>query len=161
MILQNTECLLSVFFVVVRIPESSQMSSRWVRQMLQQMSLNDSFTALTVCRLCANVTVHDCVFVSLSVTQAAVGKHPVQDVYLCPNTKKLVIRLADSCDRLQWKHIYAQKSWRHQFEWSKVQLKIIKRHVHMFRVNSFIYWTALSQICHHPIFYIPWVWTSR
>ncbi|KAF3686319.1 Phenazine biosynthesis-like domain-containing protein 1 [Channa argus] len=33
------------------------------------------------------------------VIKVAVGKHPVQEVYLCSNTKKLVIRLDDSCDR--------------------------------------------------------------
>ncbi|XP_037603204.1 phenazine biosynthesis-like domain-containing protein 1 isoform X2 [Sebastes umbrosus] len=31
--------------------------------------------------------------------KAAVGNHPVQDVYLNSNTKKMMIRLADSCDR--------------------------------------------------------------
>ncbi|XP_026234302.1 phenazine biosynthesis-like domain-containing protein 1 [Anabas testudineus] len=33
------------------------------------------------------------------VLKAAVGNHPVQDVYLCSNTKNLLIRLDDSCDR--------------------------------------------------------------
>ncbi|XP_028999316.1 phenazine biosynthesis-like domain-containing protein 1 isoform X2 [Betta splendens] len=33
------------------------------------------------------------------VIKAAVGSHPVQDIYLCHNTKKLVVRLSDSCDR--------------------------------------------------------------
>ncbi|KAM8762901.1 phenazine biosynthesis-like domain-containing protein 1 [Acanthopagrus schlegelii] len=33
------------------------------------------------------------------IIKAAVGNHPVQDVYLSPNTKKLMVRLADSCDR--------------------------------------------------------------
>uniref|UniRef100_A0A3Q1JJG3 Phenazine biosynthesis like protein domain containing n=1 Tax=Anabas testudineus TaxID=64144 RepID=A0A3Q1JJG3_ANATE len=33
------------------------------------------------------------------VIKATVGNHPVQDVHLCHNTKKLVVRLADSCDR--------------------------------------------------------------
>ncbi|KAK2854171.1 hypothetical protein Q5P01_006832 [Channa striata] len=33
------------------------------------------------------------------VIKVAVGNHPVQEVNLCPNTKKLVIRLDDSCDR--------------------------------------------------------------
>ncbi|XP_061670294.1 phenazine biosynthesis-like domain-containing protein 2 [Syngnathoides biaculeatus] len=33
------------------------------------------------------------------LTEAAVGDHPVQDVYLCSNTKKLLVRLADTCDR--------------------------------------------------------------
>ncbi|KAM9409214.1 phenazine biosynthesis-like domain-containing protein [Pholidichthys leucotaenia] len=33
------------------------------------------------------------------IIKVAVGNHPVQEVYLCPNTKKLLIRLADSCDR--------------------------------------------------------------
>ncbi|KAK2854169.1 hypothetical protein Q5P01_006830 [Channa striata] len=33
------------------------------------------------------------------VITAAVGGHPVQDVYFCSITKKLVILLADSCDR--------------------------------------------------------------
>ncbi|XP_077376095.1 phenazine biosynthesis-like domain-containing protein 1 isoform X1 [Festucalex cinctus] len=31
--------------------------------------------------------------------KAAVGDHPVQDVYLSSNTKKLLLRLADTCDR--------------------------------------------------------------
>ncbi|XP_074469135.1 phenazine biosynthesis-like domain-containing protein 1 isoform X1 [Sebastes fasciatus] len=31
--------------------------------------------------------------------KVAVGNHPVQDVYLNSNTKKMMIRLADSCDR--------------------------------------------------------------
>ncbi|XP_056134074.1 phenazine biosynthesis-like domain-containing protein 1 isoform X2 [Lampris incognitus] len=31
--------------------------------------------------------------------EAAVGDHPIQDVYLSSSTKKLMIRLADSCDR--------------------------------------------------------------
>ncbi|XP_034385407.1 phenazine biosynthesis-like domain-containing protein 1 isoform X1 [Cyclopterus lumpus] len=31
--------------------------------------------------------------------KVAVGNHPIQDVYLCANTKKLMVRLADSCDR--------------------------------------------------------------
>lgn len=34
------------------------------------------------------------------VRQAAVGNNPVQDVCLSSNTEKLLIRLADSCDRL-------------------------------------------------------------
>ncbi|XP_065809120.1 phenazine biosynthesis-like domain-containing protein 1 isoform X6 [Labrus bergylta] len=33
------------------------------------------------------------------IIKAAVGNHPIQDVYLCSNTKKLMVRLADSCDR--------------------------------------------------------------
>ncbi|XP_047437502.1 phenazine biosynthesis-like domain-containing protein 1 [Mugil cephalus] len=33
------------------------------------------------------------------IIKAAVGNHPVQGVYLSSNTKKLLIRLADSCDR--------------------------------------------------------------
>uniref|UniRef100_UPI0037E9137B phenazine biosynthesis-like domain-containing protein 1 n=1 Tax=Semicossyphus pulcher TaxID=241346 RepID=UPI0037E9137B len=33
------------------------------------------------------------------IIKAAVGNHPIQDVYLSPTTKKLMIRLADSCDR--------------------------------------------------------------
>ncbi|KAM8876166.1 phenazine biosynthesis-like domain-containing protein isoform 2-T2 [Synchiropus picturatus] len=33
------------------------------------------------------------------VIKAAVGDHPVQDVYLNDRTKKLLVRLADSCDR--------------------------------------------------------------
>ncbi|XP_030270202.1 phenazine biosynthesis-like domain-containing protein 1 isoform X1 [Sparus aurata] len=33
------------------------------------------------------------------IIKAAVGNHPVQDVYLSSNTKKLLVRLADSCDR--------------------------------------------------------------
>ncbi|XP_038557239.1 phenazine biosynthesis-like domain-containing protein 1 [Micropterus salmoides] len=33
------------------------------------------------------------------VIKAAVGNHPIQAVYLSSNTKKLMIRLADSCDR--------------------------------------------------------------
>lgn len=33
------------------------------------------------------------------IIKVAVGNHPVQDVYLSPTTKKLMIRLADSCDR--------------------------------------------------------------
>ncbi|XP_067344089.1 phenazine biosynthesis-like domain-containing protein 2 isoform X1 [Channa argus] len=37
------------------------------------------------------------------VIMAAVGNHPVQDVYLCSNTKNLLLRLADSCDRSQSK----------------------------------------------------------
>ncbi|XP_030580787.1 phenazine biosynthesis-like domain-containing protein 1 [Archocentrus centrarchus] len=32
------------------------------------------------------------------IIKAAVGNHPIQDVYLCSNLKKLLIRLADSCD---------------------------------------------------------------
>ncbi|KAM8876165.1 phenazine biosynthesis-like domain-containing protein isoform 1-T1 [Synchiropus picturatus] len=36
---------------------------------------------------------------SVPVMQAAVGDHPVQDVYLNDRTKKLLVRLADSCDR--------------------------------------------------------------
>ncbi|XP_068444085.1 phenazine biosynthesis-like domain-containing protein 2 isoform X2 [Clinocottus analis] len=31
--------------------------------------------------------------------KAAVGNHPIQDVYFSANTKKLMVRLADSCDR--------------------------------------------------------------
>ncbi|XP_051919382.1 phenazine biosynthesis-like domain-containing protein 1 isoform X1 [Hippocampus zosterae] len=31
--------------------------------------------------------------------KASVGDYPVQDVYLCSNTKKLLLRLADTCDR--------------------------------------------------------------
>ncbi|XP_071753196.1 phenazine biosynthesis-like domain-containing protein 1 [Centroberyx gerrardi] len=33
------------------------------------------------------------------IIKAAVGNHPVQDVYLSSTTKKLMVRLADSCDR--------------------------------------------------------------
>uniref|UniRef100_A0AAQ4QS72 Phenazine biosynthesis-like protein domain containing 2 n=1 Tax=Gasterosteus aculeatus aculeatus TaxID=481459 RepID=A0AAQ4QS72_GASAC len=33
------------------------------------------------------------------VIKAAVGNHPIQDVYLCAQTKKLLVRLSDSCDR--------------------------------------------------------------
>lgn len=33
------------------------------------------------------------------IIKVAVGNHPVQDVCLSPTTKKLLIRLADSCDR--------------------------------------------------------------
>ncbi|XP_060923796.1 phenazine biosynthesis-like domain-containing protein [Limanda limanda] len=33
------------------------------------------------------------------IIKAAVGNHPVQDVYMSDNTKKLMVRLADSCDR--------------------------------------------------------------
>ncbi|XP_070767319.1 phenazine biosynthesis-like domain-containing protein 1 [Enoplosus armatus] len=33
------------------------------------------------------------------IIKAAVGNHPIQDVYLSSNTKKLMVRLADSCDR--------------------------------------------------------------
>lgn len=33
------------------------------------------------------------------VIKAAVGDHPVQEVCLCPTTKKLMVRLADTCDR--------------------------------------------------------------
>ncbi|XP_042271851.1 phenazine biosynthesis-like domain-containing protein 1 [Thunnus maccoyii] len=33
------------------------------------------------------------------IIKTAVGDHPVQDVYLNSNTKKLLVRLADSCDR--------------------------------------------------------------
>ncbi|XP_026149055.1 phenazine biosynthesis-like domain-containing protein 1 isoform X1 [Mastacembelus armatus] len=33
------------------------------------------------------------------IIKAAVGNHPVQDVYLSSNTEKLLVRLADSCDR--------------------------------------------------------------
>uniref|UniRef100_A0A3Q3ISG2 Phenazine biosynthesis like protein domain containing n=1 Tax=Monopterus albus TaxID=43700 RepID=A0A3Q3ISG2_MONAL len=33
------------------------------------------------------------------IVEAAVGNHPVQEVCLSSNTKKLLIRLADSCDR--------------------------------------------------------------
>ncbi|XP_073321005.1 phenazine biosynthesis-like domain-containing protein 1 [Pagrus major] len=33
------------------------------------------------------------------IIKAAVGNHPVQDVYLSSSTKKLLVRLADSCDR--------------------------------------------------------------
>ncbi|XP_029933495.1 phenazine biosynthesis-like domain-containing protein [Myripristis murdjan] len=33
------------------------------------------------------------------IIKAAVGDHPVQDVYLSSKTKKLMVRLADSCDR--------------------------------------------------------------
>lgn len=36
--------------------------------------------------------------------QAAVGNNAVQDVYLCAKTKKLLVRLADSCDRSQPLH---------------------------------------------------------
>ncbi|XP_057707319.1 phenazine biosynthesis-like domain-containing protein isoform X1 [Corythoichthys intestinalis] len=38
-----------------------------------------------------------CIHVSLF--QAAVGNHPVQDVYYSTSTKKLLLRLSDSCDR--------------------------------------------------------------
>lgn len=33
------------------------------------------------------------------IIKAAVGDHPVQEVYLSSTTKKLLVRLADSCDR--------------------------------------------------------------
>ncbi|TNN56267.1 Phenazine biosynthesis-like domain-containing protein [Liparis tanakae] len=33
------------------------------------------------------------------IIKAAVGNHPIQEVYLCAITKKLMVRLADSCDR--------------------------------------------------------------
>ncbi|CAB1459759.1 unnamed protein product [Pleuronectes platessa] len=33
------------------------------------------------------------------IIEAAVGNHPVQDVCMSDNTKKLMVRLADSCDR--------------------------------------------------------------
>ncbi|XP_067092328.1 phenazine biosynthesis-like domain-containing protein isoform X2 [Osmerus mordax] len=33
------------------------------------------------------------------VIKAAVGDHPVQEVCLCPTTKKLMVRLDDTCDR--------------------------------------------------------------
>lgn len=33
------------------------------------------------------------------IIKAAVGNHPVQDVYLSPSTKKLLVQLPDSCDR--------------------------------------------------------------
>ncbi|KAM4602566.1 phenazine biosynthesis-like domain-containing protein 1 [Polymixia lowei] len=33
------------------------------------------------------------------IIKAAVGDHPVQDVYLSKSTKKLMVRLADSCNR--------------------------------------------------------------
>ncbi|KAM7015737.1 phenazine biosynthesis-like domain-containing protein 1 [Tautogolabrus adspersus] len=33
------------------------------------------------------------------IIKAAVGNHPIQDVYLSSNTNKLMVRLADSCDR--------------------------------------------------------------
>ncbi|XP_070693415.1 phenazine biosynthesis-like domain-containing protein 1 [Pempheris klunzingeri] len=33
------------------------------------------------------------------IIKAAVGNHMIQDVYLSSNTKKLMVRLADSCDR--------------------------------------------------------------
>ncbi|XP_041642870.1 phenazine biosynthesis-like domain-containing protein 1 isoform X1 [Cheilinus undulatus] len=39
------------------------------------------------------------------VIEAAVGNHPVQDVYLSSNTKKLMVRLADSCDRSVLTHL--------------------------------------------------------
>ncbi|KAK2854170.1 hypothetical protein Q5P01_006831 [Channa striata] len=49
------------------------------------------------------------------VIKAAVGNHPVQDVYLCANTKNLLLRLADSCDRsvltgLKVDHVALQSS---------------------------------------------------
>ncbi|KAF3686320.1 Phenazine biosynthesis-like domain-containing protein 2 [Channa argus] len=49
------------------------------------------------------------------VIMAAVGNHPVQDVYLCSNTKNLLLRLADSCDRsvltgLKVDHVALQSS---------------------------------------------------
>ncbi|KAL3992860.1 pentatricopeptide repeat domain-containing protein 1 [Sarotherodon galilaeus] len=37
--------------------------------------------------------------------KAAVGNLPVQEVYLCNNTKKLLIRLADSCDTSVLTHL--------------------------------------------------------
>ncbi|XP_044065137.1 phenazine biosynthesis-like domain-containing protein 1 [Siniperca chuatsi] len=33
------------------------------------------------------------------IIKAAVGNHPIQDVYMSSNTEKLMVRLADSCDR--------------------------------------------------------------
>lgn len=48
-------------------------------------------------------TLH-CVSASACAIQAAVGDHPVQEVYLSSTTKKLLVRLADSCDRLQNSH---------------------------------------------------------
>ncbi|XP_039984402.1 phenazine biosynthesis-like domain-containing protein 1 isoform X1 [Xiphias gladius] len=39
------------------------------------------------------------------VIKTAVGNHPVQDVCLCSNTKKLLVRLADSCDRSVLTHL--------------------------------------------------------
>ncbi|KAJ4947365.1 hypothetical protein JOQ06_009401 [Pogonophryne albipinna] len=33
------------------------------------------------------------------ILKAAVGNHQIQDVYLCPITKKLLVRLSDSCER--------------------------------------------------------------
>lgn len=59
----------------------------------------------TVCASGNTLCLLMCLSVSLLlyVIQAAVGNHPVQDVYMSSNTKKLLIRLADSCDRLQSK----------------------------------------------------------
>uniref|UniRef100_A0AAQ4QFZ7 Phenazine biosynthesis-like protein domain containing 2 n=1 Tax=Gasterosteus aculeatus aculeatus TaxID=481459 RepID=A0AAQ4QFZ7_GASAC len=50
-----------------------------------------------LCLLCVCVLI----FVSAlaCVIKAAVGNHPIQDVYLCAQTKKLLVRLSDSCDR--------------------------------------------------------------
>lgn len=37
---------------------------------------------------------------SARAIQVAVGDNPVKDVYLSSSTKKLLVRLDDSCDRL-------------------------------------------------------------
>ena len=43
--------------------------------------------------------------------QAAVGNLPVTDVYLSPSTKKLLVRLADTCERSELKHILMGYQW--------------------------------------------------
>ena len=43
--------------------------------------------------------------------QAAVGNLPVTDVYLSPSTKKLLVRLADTCERSELKHILIGYQW--------------------------------------------------
>lgn len=83
------------------MPMSSETSSKSVREVWQQTHTEP---VCTVCTMCAT----GITFLWFCVTQAAVGNLQVQDVYLSSNTKKLLVRLADSCDRLQVAHTHTQ-----------------------------------------------------
>lgn len=88
---------------------ASETSSRSVRlkcrhlkdEYFQQYWFLDTHTPVWLCVLL-------CLWFSapVCVRQTAVGNNPVQDVCLSSNTKKLLIRLADSCDRLQHTHTH-------------------------------------------------------
>lgn len=109
------KCYKCDIFSHFRIPVSSETSSRSVRWILQTPphSASECYTALTPALLYTRWAhrykqlLHS-LSASACVIQAAVGKHAVKDVYLSANTKKLMVRLADSCDRL---HSDTNPSW--------------------------------------------------